>query len=61
MADDAELVAAVIILLHIVEARIAEVHNVFSDSALGEDTSTCRIGKIDWDEYDKEVEWTIFK
>lgn len=35
------VVAACIILLHIVEAKIADVHSVFSDSALGEDTSTC--------------------
>lgn len=37
-------VAAVMILLHIFEARIAEVQRVFSDSALGEDTSTCGMG-----------------
>lgn len=35
-----EEAVVVIILLHIAEPNIDVVHNVFSDSALGDDTST---------------------
>lgn len=36
-----EEAVVVIILLHIADPNIDVVHNVFSDSALGDDTSTC--------------------